>query len=52
LLNHPNFSLPNAYAPDPKNGAPNPAFGTISSTISSPSAAGSRELQFALRLAF
>ena len=52
FLNHPSFSLPNAYAPDPNNGAPNPAFGTISSTISFPSVAGSRQLQFAARLAF
>jgi hypothetical protein len=52
LLNHPNFAQPNASAPDPSNGAPNPAFGTIASTLMSTSAARYRQMQFALRLAF
>ncbi len=50
ILNHPNFSLPNASAfvqTPGGGGAPNPTLGTILSTTTS-----SRQIQFALKLLF
>lgn len=50
ILNHPNFALPNASAfvqTPGGGGAPNPTFGTITSTTTS-----SRQIQFALKLMF
>ena len=50
LFNHANFGLPNAsaFVQTPNGGgAPNPTFGTITTTTTS-----SRQIQFALKLMF